>query len=334
MREKHLIFGAGTVEGLLSEIDSMRARIPGFSPVFKRFFLSDVSQKRFFPHENGAVSYIVQPPLDGSSVAVWIYLVAGAESVSYSFGCTRVMDSGLEHIWSSSILSAGGDSLTQTASILERFEDSLESEGLDISSDCVRTWFFCHDIDHNYSGLVKARRQNFALHGMTPETHYIASTGINGTPVADGSIVQMDAYSIRGKYPFRFLYAPTHLNPTYEYGVTFERGVRIDYSGRGHCLISGTASIDNKGEVLHAGDVAEQTVRMWENVEALLQEGGMAWGDIRMALVYLRNPSDHAIVAPMFSERLSGVPCVILEAPVCRPDWLIEMECIAERPLV
>ena len=33
----------------------------------------------------------------------------------------------------------------------------------------------------------------------------------------------------------------------------------------------------------------------------------------------------------MFSERFPNIPTVITLAPVCRPTWLIEMECIAVR---
>ena len=31
----------------------------------------------------------------------------------------------------------------------------------------------------------------------------------------------------------------------------------------------------------------------------------------------------------MFAEKLKGIPYVILHAPVCRPGWLVEMECMA-----
>ena len=31
----------------------------------------------------------------------------------------------------------------------------------------------------------------------------------------------------------------------------------------------------------------------------------------------------------MFEEKFPDKPCVITLAPVCRPTWLIEMECIA-----
>jgi enamine deaminase RidA (YjgF/YER057c/UK114 family) len=105
--------------------------------------------------------------------------------------------------------------------------------------------------------------------------------------------------------------------------------VRVDYAGRAHCIISGTASIDNKGQIVHPGDVQAQTRRMWENVEALLAEGGARWGDIAQATVYLRNPSDYGLVADMLAEKLKGIPYVILHAPVCRPGWLVEMECMA-----
>ena len=66
-----------------------------------------------------------------------------------------------------------------------------------------------------------------------------------------------------------YLYAPTHLNPTYEYGVSFERGTYVDYGDRRQVFISGTASINHRGEVVYPGDIRKQTERMWENVETL-----------------------------------------------------------------
>jgi enamine deaminase RidA (YjgF/YER057c/UK114 family) len=148
-------------------------------------------------------------------------------------------------------------------------------------------------------------------------------------PAATPAIVQMDALAIEGAFTQRYLYARTHLSPTYDYGVTFERGVRIDAGGHHATLISGTASIDHKGNILHEGDVTAQTRRMWENVEALLDEAGDAWSDVRMMLVYLRNREDAALVKPLFDERFPDTPKVFLHAPVCRPGWLVEMECIA-----
>ena len=119
------------------------------------------------------------------------------------------------------------------------------------------------------------------------------------------------------------------MNPTYEYGVTFERGVRVKYGDRSHYYISGTASIDNKGNVLHVGDIKAQTYRMWKNVEKLLEEGGSSMNDVMEMLVYLRDMADYETVRALFDGRFPRTPKVFLLAPVCRPTWLIEMECVA-----
>jgi len=70
---------------------------------------------------------------------------------------------------------------------------------------------------------------------------------------------------------------------------------------------------------------------MWENVEALLTEAGSGFDDIAQIIVYLRDISDYAIVSDLFSQRFPETPYVITHAPVCRPTWLIEMECVAIR---
>jgi len=68
---------------------------------------------------------------------------------------------------------------------------------------------------------------------------------------------------------------------------------------------------------------------MWENVEALLCEGDMSFIDVMQIIVYLRDGADYKIVRKMFDQKFPHVPTVITLAPVCRPTWLVEMECIA-----
>ena len=204
-----------------------------------------------------------------------------------------------------------------------------------LADNCVRTWFFVRDVDVNYQGVVDARREKFDSCGLTPKTHYIASTGIEGKPDRRDVFVRMDAYSVEGlsEGQQQYLYARDYLNPTYEYGVTFERGVRVDYGDRSHIFISGTASIDNRGRVVHAGDVRRQTERMWENVEALLKEAGCTFDDLGQMIVYLRDVADYTVVKGMYDERFPDTPRVFVYAPVCRPGWLIEMECMGVKSL-
>lgn len=328
MKEKHIILESNSVAGLLLEEAEMLASLPGWSVAFKRYFLSSTDQRGEFPQEEGAVSYIVQPPLDGSAAGVWIWLVDSPVASRSPFR-TMVQADGLEYFWTAGITAQGADSREQTEAIFAAYEKDLSEGGMSLAGNCARTWLLVDDIDFNYAGVVVGRRENFKTEGLVPQTHYIASTGIAGTPCVEGSLVQMDAYSIKGQYGTEYLHAPEFLNPTYEYGVTFERGVKLTLGTCRQILISGTASIDNRGEVLFKGDVRRQTLRMWENVEALLLEAGSGWESVVQAIVYLRNAEDYDKVAGMFAEKLGNLPYIILQAPVCRPDWLVEMECIA-----
>jgi enamine deaminase RidA (YjgF/YER057c/UK114 family) len=238
---------------------------------------------------------------------------------------------GYKHLWKMGMHEHKGDSAWQTESLLIDYEEALQQHGATLAQNCIRTWFFVRDVDTQYGGMVRARRENFEEQGLTSQTHFIASTGIGGLPADTRALIQLGTYALTGFKPEqqRYLYAPTHLNPTYEYGVTFERGTCMEYGDRAHVFISGTASINNKGEVVHVGDIVKQTERMWENVETLLKEADTTFDDVMQIIVYLRDLADYDVVSRKFAERFPDIPYIITLAPVCRPTWLIEMECMA-----
>lgn len=307
--------------------------VQGASIVFKRYFLSDATNQVPVIQENDActVSYIQQPPLDGSKVAVWLYLQKGTEVVPMN-NSTVVRHNGYQHVWTFGLMdSTSATSYMQTWQTLFIYIDILKLFQATLEKNCVRTWFFVRDVDTQYGGLVKSRRECFVEQGLTPETHYIASTGIGGTPSDPKALVQLDSYAMTGFDPEqqRYLYGLSHLNRTIEYGVTFERATLMQYGDRNHVYISGTASINNKGEVMHVGNVQQQTLRMWENVETLLNEGGMSYDDVMQIIVYLRDSADYEMIKRMFEQKFPHIPTVFTLAPVCRPTWLIEMECMA-----
>lgn len=325
-------------EGQLRRIYAAEDRLPalagfeGAQYVLKRYFLTDsTNQQPLMRQEEGiAISLIQQQPLDGSKLAAWLYLVSDM-TLTTEHGAVVGEHNGYRHLWRMGMTSQEGDSAQQTTTLLNDYEQMLGRFGATLADNCLRTWFFVRDVDTQYAGMVRARRENFEGQGLTSDTHYIASTGIGGGPAETKALVQLGTYALMGFLPSqqRYLYAKTHLNSTYEYGVTFERGTRMEYGDRSHVFISGTASINNRGEVVHVGDVRRQTLRMWENVEALLHEGGMDFGDIMHLVVYLRDIGDYEVVSEMFRERFPDIPTVITLAPVCRPTWLIEMECVA-----
>ena len=164
-----------------------------------------------------------------------------------------------------------------------------------------------------------------------PETHFIASTGIEGKFIRPDALVFMDAYAVQGLKPeqIQYLHAPSHLNPTYQYGVTFERGVAIQYGDRRHVFISGTASINNRGEIEHPMNLLKQADRMFENITMLLSEADADICDIVYLIVYLRDIADFEAIELYMAQNYPQIPKVIVWAPVCRPGWLVEAECMA-----
>ena len=316
-------------EKILLEMEDVQ----GSCIVFKRYFLSDATNQVPVIQERDActVSYIQQPPLDGSKVAVWLYLQKGTE-VKPMNNSTIVRHNGYQHVWTFGLMdSTSATSYMQTWQTLFIYIDILKLFQATLEGNCVRTWFFVRDVDTQYGGLVKSRRECFVEQGLTPETHYIASTGIGGSPYDPKALVQLDSYAMTGFEPQqqRYLYGLSHLNRTIEYGVTFERATLMQYGDRNHVFISGTASINHKGEVMYVGNVQQQTFRMWENVETLLNEGGMSYEDVMQIIVYLRDGADYEMVKGLFDQKFPHIPTVFTLAPVCRPTWLIEMECMA-----
>lgn len=315
------------------------AELAGASSVLKRYFLSDAANQyerllASVPEAPAcACSVVEQAPLNGTKVALWAYLQTEIGAGVFSHGLYKVTHGAYTHLWGGAAVSHAPTSAEQTSLLLKDYVMQLMENDAKLADNCVRTWFFVQNVDVNYAGVVKARNEEFFTQNLTSKTHFISSTGINGRNADPSVLVQLDTYAVTGirAEQMQYLYAPTHLNPTYEYGVSFERGTRMDYGDRRQVFISGTASIDNKGNVLHVGDIRKQTERMWENVEALLNEAECSFDDVGQMIVYLRDTADYAVVNRMFEERFPGVPKVIVHAPVCRPGWLIEMECMATK---
>lgn len=318
--------------------EELKAKLGGdLTVVFERYLLSDIANqiKTVEQYADGiaAVSHIKQEPLDGSKLALLIYFQSG--TTVKKDGCTTIVESnGYTHLWTTDMQTEEGDSYLQTHKLLFDYESMLQKHNANLADNCLRTWFFVRDVDSNYAGLVKGRKEHFDHIGLTPQTHYIASTGIDGSPSKGQAKVQFEAVSAKGikTEQIKYLQALTHLNPTYEYGVTFERGTRVTYGDRAHVWISGTASIDNKGKVVHEGNVKKQTLRMWENVEMLLKEGDATFDNVAYMIVYLRDIADYKTVKALYDQKFDKTPKVFVHAPVCRPGWLIEMECVAIVP--
>ena len=304
------------------------------TPVLMRFFLSDPSNQTAGLKErlifDCPVSIIGQAPLNGTKIAAMVWCRESAAICRIGERMHKVTERGIDEYWYTGGLCASDGSYNQTVGLLDELSAGLEAQGLTLESNCMRTWLFVQNIDVNYKGVVDGRNTVFDRHGLTPDTHFIASTGIEGRTASHDNKVMLDAVSVSGPGVLvKYLHGESHLNRTSQYGVRFERGTVVEYPDRRHVYISGTASIDNKGRILHEGDIVSQTERMIENVGVLLAEGGCGFSQVGAMIVYLRDIADYSAVKKIFDTRFSDCPRVIVQAPVCRPGWLVEMECIA-----
>jgi 2-iminobutanoate/2-iminopropanoate deaminase len=128
----------------------------------------------------------------------------------------------------------------------------------------------------------------------------------------------------------------TALNEAYDYGSAFSRGMRIDLNGLSILLISGTASIDDTGRTVHVGDLRAQLRRTLDNISKLLASEGATWHDIVRTTCYLRDIErdyeafNEERTAFYKEQGLDPLPASTgIQAILCRPDLLIEIEAIA-----
>ena len=283
---------------------------------YQQLIDSDLYQEQL---SKAATTVVEQPPVDGCKIA--LLLKTSDQQPDFLFHSIRLTNDETN----------GMNSYTQTIMLFEKYLRLIKEQGLSLAEHCVRTWLYVADIDSNYQGVVKARNQIFATQGLTIDTHFIASTGIGGNTHSRSACVAMDflTYPNISEADKTYLKALDYLNPTHEYGVAFERGTRLTTSNKQQYFISGTASIDKHGNVVYVGDVTRQAGRLLENIGALLKDGDATMNDVKYFIVYQRDISDYATIENFMQQAFPDKPHIIVQAKVCRPEWLVEMECMA-----
>ena len=94
--------------------------------------------------------------------------------------------------------------------------------------------------------------------------------------------------------------------------------------------------MDENGKTVHVGDFRAQTWRTYQNITGLLEAEGATWKDIVRTTCYLRDierdyEAFNDIRTQFFAEQgLDPLPASTgIQAILCRPDLLIEIEAIA-----
>lgn len=302
--------------------------------VWKRYFVSDAqNQSELLTAQGGktAISIVQQPALNESKVTVWAYFAQKAQLSVTPHGTVVIKRPAYEHFFTTQLHCRQRNEAMETYYIFDEYTEELARHSCTLKENCLRTWIYVHGVDVHYQRMSNARKAYFEKENLTDKTHYIASTGIEGKYIYPDSIVQMDAYAIKGiqSNQVTYLKGLSHLSPTIEYGVTFERTTAIDYGDRRHIFISGTASVDNKGQIVSPLHILGQLERSLENVTVLLTEGEATMQDVAQAIIYLRDPADYAVVNDYIEQKYPAIPKVIVWAPFHRPGLLVQIECIA-----
>lgn len=217
----------------------------------------------------------------------------------------------------------------QCARVFELAASLLESRGATFRH-VVRTWIYLRHMQRDYDTLNRVRRGFFRKAGVNLHP---ASTGIEGAPLDPRADVSLGLEAIvPGSRPLEIVAMRSDtFNDAAEYGAFFSRGLRV-HDHDVTLYLSGTAAVDREGRSVGEGDLERQVERMLENVRGLLDGGGAGLGDVVQATTYLKRSGDRRRYRELVRPTgLLDLPHAVVEAEVCRPELLCEIELVARR---
>lgn len=121
--------------------------LKGTVAVFKRYFLSDAANQADWlavqvPESSVcACSIVEQPPLNGTKIALWVYLQSGVQCRALESGLFEVAHGAYRHLWGGSACNRAANSEYQTRLLLNDYILQLIAQGGHLAENCIRTWF-------------------------------------------------------------------------------------------------------------------------------------------------------------------------------------------------
>lgn len=308
------------------------------------------------------VTFVVQPPCCGAELGVELWALGGPGVVVHrpSPHILTIESDGLRWIHLGGVRGpAGDDAYGESLAAFEQLREQLARVGARFDQ-VVRTWIYVNRITEGPEGRRRYQEMNRARTDFyrdirfgarlrapwSPEVIYPASTGIGSS----ASGITLSALALASTRPDVFILPLENpqQTPAYAYHARysllspkFSRAMAVVQGHFVTTLVSGTASVLRAG-TCHAGDVARQTHQAIENIEHLLapenftRHGlpgtGARLEDIAKLRVYVRNLDEYEICREICEERFPRVPAIYLQADLCRPDLLVEIEAVAFSP--
>lgn len=228
-------------------------------------------------------------------------------------------------------------SYEQTLEMYEKANDILKENGYEFKH-VVRTWIYLHEILKQYETFNKARNIKFREFELIPKTiednlyeqvYMPASTGIEGNNSFQAAGV-MDVLAIKKKNNSNISIKNengTNQKSAYRYGSAFSRAMIVDSNPGKYIYLSGTASINEKGETVFLNDIENQIEMTGDVIKALVKKENFDFRNLSEGTVFLKKP-EFIKEYRDFSKKngLDKMPCIITVADVCRDNLLFEMD--------
>lgn len=202
----------------------------------------------------------------------------------------------------------------------------------------IRTWIYLDDINYNYCNFNLARREFFQSNNIDysgSSNCLPASTCIAGK-ASDSATASIDVFAIKGNGSYPKInrmfnkYQNEAEGKEYRYGPTFARAKSIDYETHCEVQISGTASIDEKGDTVFSGDPYNQIKKTILNVKALLEQKDMNFSDVCFSTCFFKEKAYYSVFEKVLNDLEIAEPFITLViSDVCRSDLLFELDGIA-----
>lgn len=310
------------------------------------------------PVSKGAVLTVVhQEPCDGAAIALEAWAIGGdsASVESKSPNCVCFSYDSLRWVHCGNIVVADHPEgvYAQSSIAIQRMADALKEAGSGLEH-AVRTWYYLGEITEpelqaqRYMELNRARTDLYnpvqfhpeLLFPEIPRGIYPASTGIGlqGRSLVatcltlqsnrkDLKLVALENPQQTPAYAYHPRYSPQ--SPKFSRAMAMVAGDSVTV------WISGTASIVDS-ESKHINDATRQTEQTIDNIEKLISPsnfafhgirgGGMNLHELAKLRVYIKRKEDFAAVHQVCSRRFGIVPVIYVQADVCRPELLVEIE--------
>ena len=320
---------------------TLKKKIHDWDLIWCRFFISpSLDQELFFKspfinslQQKNKASFIIQKPELGNFSALFSFVKKGLFPIRQFETGYELHGKNYHYFYLNNLQSEESDIHTASAQVFSQMDALAHEQGYLPREHLLRTWLFLPQLFKDYAGMVEERNNYFKKIERTEASGFPASTGIEGTPLSQ-SPLSLDALLLKKvkREQLKELEAPGFMPTAFSYGVAFARGWKVTFGDREHYYLSGTASIDETGQIIHTDDIKTQCLRALQNFEQLLVREEASLGNLSYVIAYVKDEEQIKVCSQFFNEHLpQDLPLIVVRASVCRPGWLIEIEGFATK---